>query len=149
MDEQTLNYLRTSLKKNPEEWVFEEEIKSSSRVPSTLNVFSHSPTDYILILVFVPAFSMSDIEFEEDAYFIDIMSFEEYQYEIESRGGAFKPNEKHLEEVHPESIIVKTLLFIKAIAEEDEKIVRYSGFKDYVDKKYGTQERSINYYGDN
>ena len=149
MDEITLNYIRTSLKKNPEEWFFREEVKSSSRVPSTLNIFYHEPTDYVLTLVFLPEFTTPDLYYEGETYFIDLMSAEEYEKEIGFRGGNFKPNEKHLREVSSKSIIVKTLLFIKSLSEEDKKIVKYSNFKSYIDEKYELKDKEVCFYGKN
>lgn len=149
MDEITLNYIRTSLKKNPEEWFFREEVKSSSRVPSTLNIFYHEPTDYILTLVFLPAFTTPDLYYEEETYFVDLMSREDYEKEIGFRGGNFKPKESHLHEISSKSVIVKTLLFIKNLTEEDEQIVKYSNFKSYIDDKYELKDKEVCSYGKN
>lgn len=147
MDEVTLNYIRTSLRKNPEEWVFEEEIKGSTRSHSILNIFYHEPTDYVLMLVFIPSFTSPDLHYEEDTYFIDIMKASEYRKEIVFKGGNFKANENHLHEVSSRSVIVKTLLFIKSITEEDEKIVKYSKFKNYINEKY--ELKDVHFHGKN
>lgn len=147
MDSDTLNYIRTSLKKSPQEWIFEEELISSGRVKSFLNIFHHIPTNFVLILIHIPKFELPEYGEYEESYFIDIMSHKDYMFHVYENEGVFSPIEKDLQPINEKSIIVKTLNFIKQVTLEDEKILKYETFKSYVNDKYSQEE--VNNRGDN
>jgi hypothetical protein len=134
-----LPFLRTSLAKNPEEWSFEDSFRSSGRVFSTMNLYFHAPTEYVLILMHVPMASESDQE-PDDLYYVQLMEYEEYLEAIEENDGNFAPDPEYVQAVHRNSVIVKTLNFIKTISIADEKILKYSKFKNYVKEKMDVEE---------
>lgn len=129
-----LSFLRTSLVKSPEEWSFEDYFHSSGRILSTMNLFFHQPTDYVLILMHVPVPSEDEND-SKDLYYVELMEYEDYVDALEENEGSFSPDPEYVQPVHKNSVIVKTLLFIKNLALADEKILKYSKFKDYVREK--------------
>jgi hypothetical protein len=140
-----LDYLRTSLRKNPEEWVFVETIKNSGKIPSFINIFYHEPTDYVLFLLNLPKFNVENNIPPEIIYYITMLSNEEYEYELETTGGAFSPDMENLTQVHPESVIIKTLKYIKKLTIEDDNIARFEAFAEYVKNKVeGVEEDGEN-----
>lgn len=140
-----LDYVRTSLRKNPEEWMFIETIRNSGKIPSFINIFYHEPTDYILFLLNVPKFNVEDDTPPEITYYITMLSNEEYEEELEMTGGAFSPDVENLTQVHPESVIIKTLKYIKKLTIEDDNIARFEAFAEYVKNKVeGVEEDGEN-----
>jgi hypothetical protein len=133
-----LSFLRTSLVKNPEEWSFEEQVHSSGKVFSTMNLFFHSNTSYILILIHVPEIENENKEITS-LYYIQLLEYEDYLELIEQNDGNFTPEQEFIYPVNSESVIVKTLMFIKNMTIEDEEISRYSKFKEYITEKYKTK----------
>lgn len=125
-----LTFIRTSLVKTPEEWTYEGYFQSSGSVFSTMNLFFHTPTEYILIFIHIP--TSEDGEEVKDLYYVQLLEYEDYLNELEENDGAFFSEPDFLNPVHPNSVIVKTLLFIKHLHVADEKIIKYSKFKDYV-----------------
>jgi hypothetical protein len=129
-----LSFLRTSLVKNPEEWVFEDYFHSSGKLLSTMNLFFHAETGYVLILIQIPMASSGDSD-ASDLYYVQMIEYEEYLEALEQNEGSFLPDPEYTYAINSESVIVKTLLFIKNISIEDEQILRYSKFKDYIREK--------------
>ena len=135
MDSYTLDFVRTSVKKNPEEWVFEEEIESSNQIPSVLNIFNHVPTKYKLLIVYVPEFEISGIMTTQESYYLDLIEPKEYQKKMRDLEGVFIPKIENLSFINENSIIIKTLFYLKNVSKTDENIRRYAKFKSHVNKK--------------
>ena len=145
MDEDTLGHIRTSLVKHPEEWLFNESLRSSGKILSFLDVFTHEPTDYVLILISLPNFSETTGELEGETYLIDLMSRKDYEKVIEENDGIFAPKSTNLIDINENSVILKILFLIKEVSEEDDKIVQYYEFKKYVKDRYRKEKDGENY----
>ena len=145
MDEDTLGHIRTSLVKHTEEWLFNESLRSSGKILSFLDVFTHEPTDYVLILISLPNFSETTGELEGETYLIDLMSRKDYEKVIEENDGIFAPKSTNLIDINENSVILKILFLIKEVSEEDDKIVQYYEFKKYVKDRYRKEKDGENY----
>lgn len=145
MDEDTLGHIRTSLVKHTEEWLFNESLRSSGKLLSFLDVFTHEPTDYVLILISLPNFSETTGELEGETYLIDLMSRKDYEKVIEENDGIFAPKSTNLIDINENSVILKILFLIKEVSEEDDKIVQYYEFKKYVKDRYRKEKDGENY----
>jgi len=130
-----LDYVRTSLRKNPEDWVFVETVRSSAKIQSFINIFHHIPTDYILFLINTPRFNLTNENPPEIQYYVTMLPIDDYEEELEMTGGFFTPDIENLTKVHPESTIVKTLIYIKNITIEDNNILKYQDFTLYIKGK--------------
>lgn len=142
--EEILLFLRTSLRKHPEEWAFAGQHQKSgvfgfSLNSSVVNVFIHEPTNHVLMMIEAPENSHTPDRELKINYYVQLMDEEEYAEEVESIG-IFSPDVNFLYQVNENSSIVKTLKFIKYIEIEDEKLLRYENFKGYIIQKIETEK---------
>lgn len=139
MDQETLDFVRTSIRKNPEEWLFEEETESANQVPSVLNVFKHKPTQYKLLIIYVPEVEIPGVISTEESHYINLVEPKEYEKKVKESDGVFVPQIEQFSFVHEKSVIIKTLFYLKNVSKEDESIIKYEKFRSHVNKKI--QER--------
>jgi hypothetical protein len=142
--EEILLFLRTSLRKHPEEWVFAGQHPKSgtfgfSLNSSMVNVFIHEPTNHVLMMIEAPENSHVPDGELKIKYYVQLMDEEEYTDEVETIG-IFSPDVNFLYQVNENSSIIKTLKFIKYIEIEDEKLLKYENFKGYVIEKLETEK---------
>lgn len=140
--EEILLSIRKSLKKNPEEWVFLEQYESSNNVYSYINIFSHEPTNYLLLLIHIPVIDENTNK-KKNLYYVQFMEEDSYTEMLEESGGMFSPDLNHVYELGETSIIVKTLNFIKHLHIEDQKVVMYTKFKNYVNNKKPEKRKKV------
>lgn len=135
MLEDIQTFIRTSLRKNPEEWTFLETIEGSGKIISYLNIFEHLPTKYILCFMHLP-YIESEIHGEiEESFYADFMPGREYAEIIKENEGVFSPSVDRIFEVNKESSITATLMYIKELSLEQQNIARYEKFKVHVQEK--------------
>jgi hypothetical protein len=135
--EEILLFLRTSLRKNPEEWSYIEQYRSIDTANSVMNVFLHEPTQYVLFLINSKPLDYETRE-EKNLYYVHLMEEEDYLDILENMGlrpSLFSPHPDFTYLVNENSSIIKTLHFIKHIALEDEKLLKYEQFKNYIREK--------------
>jgi hypothetical protein len=135
--EEILLFLRTSLRKNPEEWFYVEQYQSIGFDNSTMNLFVHEPTGYVLFLITSTPLPHGD-QPPKKLYYVSLMDEDEYVENIESSAmmlSRFSPNPDFAYLVNENSSIIKTLNFIKYMSLEDEKLLKYENFKNYIREK--------------
>jgi len=143
--EEILLFLRTSLRKNPEEWSFVEQTQGLDMLGSVMNIFFHEPTEYVLFLIQTKTL-LKDMPEPKTLYYVHLIEEEEYIENIESAGlrlSLFSPNSDFTYLVNENSSIVKTLNFIKYIALEDEKLLKYENFKNHIREKNKPIEKEV------
>lgn len=144
-------FVRTSLRKNPEEWYHEKSFVSRSEDSSTLHVFTHEPTKYKLLLIHAPE---SEVQFEDgtveetpEALFMQILPEQDYVGKLLQNGGSFSPDPEELYEVHMKSSIVGTLGYILNISYNERYLETYKNFFNHVrirsEKHATTKEEDI------
>jgi hypothetical protein len=140
--EDVLLLIRTSLKKNPEEWLFLEQYQSFGEVHSFMNIFSHEPTGYFLLLIDIPLINEKTKK-QKHTYYLQLMQEDAYNEMLEDTGGAFSPDLNHVYQIGEKSTIVKILNFIKHLHIEDNKIIMYTNFKNYIKNKKPAKNKKV------
>lgn len=131
-----VDFIRTSLVKNPEEWVFEETVASTLKIPSFLHIFRHVPTKYKLLLIEIPPTEIANEWEVGESHHMNVIPERDYNKHVRDNDGAFFPEPTEFLEIHSGSVILKVLYYIRDISKIEEDSRKYSRFKEHMRERY-------------